>query len=143
MAEPEGAHRDEHEGIIPFPSLDGNGIPSRVDERTEAVPASDGAADRRGLPRRKKQIRVLVTDAVGTKPATSAWVLDRSPGGLGLSSSEPLAAGTKLSVRPVGAPSNIPWVEVEVKNCRRDGSIWAVGCQFVWNPTWEIMLHFG
>jgi hypothetical protein len=102
------------------------------------------AAERRSSLRRGgNPVAVLISDARARSEPVPGWVVDRSTGGLCLSVSDKLTPGTVLSVRTANAPEAIPWVQVEVKNCREAGSAYEVGCQFVRTPPWSVMLLFG
>jgi hypothetical protein len=100
--------------------------------------------DRRSAPRRAAGNRVevfLTTDAQVTPML--GWVVDRSVGGLCLSVEEPLSEGTILNIRPRKAPQTAPWLTIEIRSCRPDGSTWEVGCRFVQPPQWNDLLLFG
>lgn len=71
------------------------------------------------------------------------WVFDRSVGGLGLVSSDEIAEGALLSVRPANAPTIVPWIEIEVRSCRPTEEGFELGCKFVKTPPWSILLMFG
>lgn len=99
-------------------------------------------SERRTSPRREgAPITVCITGPlVGTFEAA---VLDRSVQGLGLSAPRPVARGAVLRIRPTNAPTSIPWIQVRVKNCRKRGQRWMLGCQFVETPSWDVLLLFG
>jgi hypothetical protein len=102
------------------------------------------AGERRSSLRRGgNPVAVLITDAEVKEPPFQGWVLDRSMGGLCLSVEQEVAAGAILSVRAANAPSNVAWVQVEVKNSRQEGTTWELGCQFLRTPTWGVLLLFG
>jgi len=112
----------------------------------EPLPSPDSESpelDRREAPRRRKQVKVLVTDAEGRGEPATAWVIDRSVGGLCLSVSQETAPGTMLGVRPAGAPQEVPWVAVEVKSCRPVENTWELGCQFLRTPSYGVLMLFG
>ena len=73
----------------------------------------------------------------------SGVVVDRSVGGLCLHVSDEIAPGTTLSVIPLNAPAIAPWVDIEVKTCRKIRDTYELGCQFVKTPNWSILLMFG
>src|SRR5579884_1312944 len=103
----------------------------------EEAPAAGGAAwlagkswERRASPRRNVPLtRVVLWDA-GSEARTQGWVADLSQGGLGVLGLRPFAAGAVLRVRAASAASAIPWIELEVRSCRKQGQRWLVGCQF-------------
>jgi|SRR5208283_1400486 len=116
-----------------------------LEEGGEVDPFLHGATrERRGALRRGgNPVPVLITDANGEAEPLNAWVIDRSTGGLCLSVHEAIATGTVLSVRTSNAPQTVPWIQVEVKNCRPVGSDWELGCKFVRTPPWSVLLLFG
>ncbi len=73
----------------------------------------------------------------------SGVVVDRSVGGLCLHVDDEIAPGTALAVIPLNAPSITPWVDIEVRTCRKVGENFELGCQFVKTPNWSILLMFG
>jgi PilZ domain len=100
--------------------------------------------ERRGTPRRKgNAVEVLITDAEAAGEPVRAWVVDRSMGGLCLHLNDELAPGTVLSLKPRNGPPATPWVQVEVRSCKKDRSGYETGCQFVRTPPWAVLLLFG
>jgi PilZ domain-containing protein len=97
-----------------------------------------GAARRGGNP-----IAVLITDESTEAEPIRGYVLDRSTGGLCLSCDAEIEEGTVLSVRTANAPETAPWVQVEVKNCRKAGKEYEIGCQWLRTPPWSVLLLFG
>jgi hypothetical protein len=106
------------------------------------LPEKNGR-ERRSSSRRRKQVQVLFTPAEGLESPSKGWVLDRSLGGFRLSVVQAVALGTRLSVRAANAPAKDPWVEVEVKSCRRQDHRWELGCRFVDEPSYSVLLQFG
>jgi hypothetical protein len=77
-------------------------------------------------------------------PETFAgWVIDRSQGGLCLLVDEAQAVGSRLKIRPAKDADSHPWVEVEVKSCRRDRTNFKLGCQFLEKLSWNDLRAFG
>jgi hypothetical protein len=111
----------------------------------EFDPFLSGSRDEKrvALRRRGCHIPVLISDSTGTAAAHEAWVVNRSPGGLGLLLQQPVNAGAVLSVRAANATAMIPWVQVQVRSCRQDESGYAVGCQFVKQPPSTVLWQFG
>lgn len=70
-------------------------------------------------------------------------VLNRSVGGLGLLVGDEYPIGSTIGVLPVTASKLTPWVEVEVKSCRRNGEDWELGVQFLKMPPYSTMVLFG
>jgi hypothetical protein len=112
---------------------------------THHDPFDDGSvSERRGAARRKgNPVEVFITDAEATREPVRACVVDRSVGGLCLLVSEEVEPGTVLSVKPRNAPPATPWIQVEVRACKKDRAGYEVGCQFVHTPPWPVMLLFG
>jgi hypothetical protein len=100
------------------------------------------AVDRREAPRRRKHIKVLVSDTAGGREPVPGWVLDRSLGGLCLSVPDEVPSGATVSVCPAAAPG-AGWVAVEVKNCRRVEDAWELNCQFAQPPSHAVLMLFG
>ena len=100
-------------------------------------------SDRRSWPRRKRAIQVILQDAGGNRDPFPAWIMDRSMGGLGLSVDEPIEEGTVLRVRRAASPTEVPWVDVQVKSVRIKESTWELGCQFTRSLTWDVLMQFG
>ncbi len=104
-------------------------------------PAED--EERRQSPRRKGNlVTVRIADAAATEWG-SGRVVDRSDGGLCLLLDHPLEVGGVMGIRAVHAPRQAPWIQVEVKSCRRVGARWEAGCQFVTPPGWSDRVLFG
>jgi hypothetical protein len=70
-------------------------------------------------------------------------VHDRSTGGLCLHVSRPAVVGSHFLVRSPNAPEEMPWVEVQVRNCRKTGNTYLIGCEFVEAQPWSVLLLFG
>jgi hypothetical protein len=102
---------------------------------------SDASCRRKHLRREGRPTRVHLSDGQGEP--TLCWVVNRSRGGLGIALDRPVNAGTGIKVRPVDAPEDVPWVQVLVRNCRRKGKRWYLGCQFTTELPWSLILLFG
>ncbi len=98
---------------------------------------------RRALRRQGKPVRVLVSDPAGGEEPLVCWVVNRSRGGLGLVAPRPLAVGSLFGVRAAHAPDDVEPSQVQVRNCRRKGRRWLVGCRFTEDLPWRILLLFG
>jgi hypothetical protein len=100
------------------------------------------SAEKRGAIRRSgNAIAVFVGEGDGVP--VRGYVVDRSAGGIGLSLDHSLPIGTIVRVRPSKAPETAPWVEVQVKSCRAEGTEFELGCQFLKLPPFNVMLLFG
>jgi hypothetical protein len=103
----------------------------------------ENARDRRANTRRKgNEIEVQIYDKAGAVETRTAWVIDRSLGGLCLMTEQEIPEGTMLNVRP---RSNQPTfsVSVEVRSCRHTRDGWKIGCQFQQTPPWNVLMLFG
>jgi hypothetical protein len=136
------------------------GVPHPVDSVVvqSATPAAEAAAlaqqrdpflygspseQRSSLRRRGKSVKVLLSMKATPDQLFEGWVIDRSVGGLCLASSQEVPKGAIMNVRPMQAPESLPWIQIEIKNCRQDGNHWEIGCQFLRTPVWSVLLLFG
>jgi hypothetical protein len=105
---------------------------------------SGSPSDKRAAPRRRgAPVPVLLSDGGGRVEPVSGAVLDRSRGGLAIAAPAPVPTGAVLGVRAELHRRDMPWVQVKVRHCRRDGSDWVLGCQFLSPPPWNVLLLFG
>jgi len=105
----------------------------------ESSPPEPGSRERRSLPRRPGNptaVRIA-------EPPFEGWVIDRSPGGFSLLGDVEIPAGTRLNVSPTDQLGSPRWFAVEVRNCRRVGKNWVLGCQFADRLTWRDLRLFG
>lgn len=117
----------------PAPSSDPSSkqsIPQSVEQR---------AAARRG----GNAVAVFVSDPEKTEEPQRGWVVDRSAGGLCVAVENPPELGSTLRIRVCNAPVTVPWAEMEVKSCRKEGNHWEAGCQFLITPSYNVMMLFG
>jgi len=70
-------------------------------------------------------------------------VINRSGTGRAIFVDHELQQGTFLKVRSVEAPAYVPWVEIEVKNSRKAGRNFIIGCQFRQDVPWNVRVWFG
>jgi hypothetical protein len=70
-----------------------------------------------------------------------AQVVDRSLGGLGIVVPLSFARGTYLKVQPRDVREKT--VQVEVRNCRRQGRQWLIGCHFPDTPPADLLMLLG
>ena len=101
------------------------------------------ASERRTYHRRRVATSIVVAYGTAFEKTQEGLAIDASIGGLKLLTREPLGRGTILRVRNVKAPHSVPSVEVRVKSCRPQQSMWVVGTQFLHTPPSDVMLHFG
>jgi hypothetical protein len=70
-------------------------------------------------------------------------VVNRSPGGLGIFLDKKVPPGTSLKVRAAEAPASVPAVPAEVRQCRRIGGGFLLGCEFSEDISWHARVWFG
>jgi hypothetical protein len=98
-----------------------------------------GRERRRWVRRWGNPVEVRITSPL--HPETlSGTVVNRSTGGVALLVDHAFDAGAILKVRAVLAPKNVPCLDVEVKNCRKAGRNWVVGCEYPENPPWNALV---
>jgi hypothetical protein len=98
---------------------------------------------RKAYRRSGNPVELLIALHGNKKTPCRGWVTDRSVGGLCVESPAEVAPGTVLEVLPANAPAMTPWIEIEVRSCRLIDQGWQLGCQFVRQPPWSILLLFG
>lgn len=133
--------------IVAFRSVFGG---SRIKSAPRPAPKQDydpyqtGSAteQRKSLRRGGNPVEIYVAPEGSNEPAWRAWVLDRSRGGLCLSTTDEFQAGDILRVMPSNV-TLIPWTDIEVCNCRKTKDGYEVGCKFCKQPPWAILLLFG
>ena len=102
----------------------------------------NGPEKRGSFRRRDNVVEILVAVAPGAEPQF-AWVVDRSSSGLGVVLMQAVEVGTVIGVRPMDAPADAAWTDVEVRSCSRQGKHWRIGCRFLETPDWSTLLRFG
>ncbi len=108
------------------------------------LPAMKSADERRRSIRRTGvPTAVSLTDPKKPKRPADAFVLDRSSGGLRLATEKPFPSGSSLQVRPVNAPPDLQSIAIIVRSCREVGDHFELGCQFMEELEWNILLMFG
>jgi hypothetical protein len=127
------------------------GLPptNQVSRCGDAQPNSDMALvwetqDTRRTPRRGgKIVEVLVAPPGETETPRRGLVLNRSNGGLGVLVREEYPVGSMIGVMPAEASKLTPWVEAEVKSCRKNPDGFEVGLQFLMVPPYSVLVMFG
>jgi hypothetical protein len=119
--------------------------PAAPPAEPEFDPFETGSATekRRAARRKGNPIEILISDADAVQEPTRGHVVDRSLGGLCLLLSDEVAVGTVLSLKVRNGPPATPWVQAEVRSCKKDRHGYEVGCQFVRTPPWAVLLLFG
>lgn len=105
--------------------------------QAQASPKRRKTARGKGTP-----VRIFVSDAEAKAEPFSAYIQNRSIGGLCVSLVQPVQVGTILSVRPAKEMDENPWHQVEVKYCRRADDGYEMGCQFLGRPNWNMLMKF-
>lgn len=115
----------------------------RSDRVEQFLAAATSARERRSEQRRRGNLKSVQVRAEENAEPFEGWVLDRSPGGLGLLVDEQMPVGTVLSVRPHRCSPKFPWIPVEVRSCRPHQQSWNLGCQFLQRVSWNELRLFG
>jgi hypothetical protein len=102
-----------------------------------------GNGKRKAFRRTGNEVQVLVADEERKTELCTAWVMDRSTGGLCLALPQPMEISSVLSVRAAHAPDSAPWVHIKVKWCHSLEGRWELGGQFVQALPWGTLLLFG
>jgi hypothetical protein len=111
--------------------------------RRAAAPPGGAFVERRQSPRRGgPPVQVYLSDEDAKAEPVTAWVQNRSLGGLCLAVTRQFEIGEIRSVRAAAAPASIPWVQVEVKYCYLREESWLIGCKFVFVPPWSVIVTF-
>jgi len=110
----------------------------------EEAPPSERPGDKRhSLRRHGHLVTVLISDTRKPKRPLRGLVLDRSRGGLYLSVPRRIDAGSQLTVRTPDFPHDVASVGLLVRHCKQKGRDWRIGCQFVDELPWSVILLFG
>ncbi|HEV3235700.1 MAG TPA: PilZ domain-containing protein, partial [Gemmataceae bacterium] len=118
-------------------------FPAQSDPK-DSVPLTFKSTEMRAATRRGgNAVAVFIADPQRSDEPRRGWVVDRSAGGLCIALDNPVEAGTVLRIRVCNAPVTVPWAEVEVKSCRKDGNQWEAGCKFVVIPSYNVLMLFG
>jgi len=101
--------------------------------------------ERRKAHRRKEGLTAEVTLAKSEEGEElgTAYVLNRSGSGIGLMARFALPPGMHIFMMPRKGEGALPWIPLEVKNCRQDGSDYELGCHFIRPPSWNTLMHLG
>jgi hypothetical protein len=108
-------------------------VPS-VNSATSASPAQDEDywREKRSSPRYQVRARkVLLAESPDHADRIEAVLLNRSLGGLGLSTDRQVEAGKSMHVCLCESDDDTRWLPIEVRYCRPERGRWALGCKFV------------
>jgi len=113
-------------------------------ERSDYWEALSPAADdrRRQLRRDGNPTLVFLLGRDGGPPQRGC-VVDRNSGGLRLVVAQPASPGTVFRVQSCNAPTGTPWVDVVVRRCMEADGRYELGCEFMANYPWGVLLTFG
>jgi hypothetical protein len=98
---------------------------------------------RRSLRRDGNPVKVLISDALNPGKPLQGLVLNRSRGGLYLAVPRRIEVGTRLTIRTPDFPNNVASVRLLVRHCKQKGNEWCIGCQFMDEHPWSVLLLFG
>jgi hypothetical protein len=87
-------------------------------------------------------IEVRITSPLRPEPCRGA-VVNRSTGGIAILVDDKYETGAMLKVRAVLAPKDVGWIDVEVRNCRKAGRNFVIGCQYPTPPSWKAVAWLG
>src|SRR5262245_3779745 len=113
------------------PDADDDEAPALAETGATPAEATGAKRDKRRNPRRPgRSVEVFVTLAGSTQKPCKGVVLNRSVGGLGILVGDEYPIGAIVGILPASASHLEPWVESEVKTCRKLGDDWEIGLQF-------------
>ena len=98
---------------------------------------------RTSLRRSGNPVPVIIIDPTMPEERFEGWVMDRSIGGLCVSSPRVFPVDSYLSIRATNAPDAVPSVRVKVRHHRKHDGRFAVGCQYTESYPWSVLLLFG
>lgn len=119
-------------------------VRARAENTTASTAASARSHERRAAPRQQTGPTALeVCNALASLTPEQGWLVDRSQGGLCLSVGRAYQEGSKLKVRPFRSADSVRWLLLKVRNHRRQGNRWLLGCEFVVAPSSNQLLQLG
>ena len=105
---------------------------------------AESGRDKRGSLRRGGEpIPVFVSNNLVPGEPMQGMVLNRSRGGLCLSIPQPVEVDQTLAVRTGHFPEDLASVQLRVRHCQQTRDGWRIGCQFVQELPWNVILMFG
>jgi hypothetical protein len=118
--------------------------PRETNSMTDDMVIKWETKDLRRSPRRNgKIVEVLVSLPGETDFPHQGLVMNRSNGGLGILVGSEFKVGAVLGVLPSEASKLTPWVEVEVKSCRKHPEGFELGLQYIKVPPYSTLVLFG
>jgi hypothetical protein len=128
---------------VPAPGVAAPRLMPKLDPQGRVVWLYHAGERRAALRRRGGETEVIIAPSEDGQEPAKGMVIDRSQGGLCLSVAQPVAGGSVLRLRVTNAPEDLPWIEVMVRNCRQKDERWLLGCKFVEELPWSVLLLFG
>lgn len=125
------------------PSVKSAPRPSRKDHELDPFDQGSLSEKRRSFRRSGNPVQIFIAPDQSNEPAWRGWVLDRSMGGMCITVADEFKQGTILRLMPANVPAMTPWTDVEVIYCRAVKDGYELGCKFVKQPPWGILLLFG
>jgi hypothetical protein len=112
--------------------------------RGQGRSASFQRSERRlALRRGSDPFPVQLSDENAKARSFTAHILDRSRTGLCIAVRQPIPTETILSVRSEAYADMAVWVKIRVRHCRQRDNQWLLGCSFVSEQPWSVLLMFG
>lgn len=98
--------------------------------------------ERRRFPRRSgNPVSIELFEPSTDKKIGEGRVLDRSMGGVCISSTIPFEVGSRFDIRPLSHRHSLPTVPLEIRNVSMSKDHWRLGCQFLRRPSWSVLMH--
>lgn len=113
------------------------------EEEVEDEGEEGEGGERRTSSRRKGNPIQLRITRLDNGELLEGWVVDRSTGGVRILLDQTIPIKTALSVRPVKAATNFPWIKAEVRSCKPERGGYSLGCMFLQKLTWGELQAFG
>jgi hypothetical protein len=123
-------------------------LPAEARRAPEGAPddlqfVTQGGVEKRSGRRRWGNPTEVYVDARLWPGPVHGLVINRSTGGLALLLQNEVPAGTEIKVRSAEAPRSVPFINLEVRHCRKAGKLFLIGCQFCEEVPWNIRVWFG
>lgn len=112
--------------------------------RAPGTVAQPKARDRRTAARRDgRPVPVQIMEEDEVTEIGVGHMMDRSHTGICFVTHFPIVSGKKVNIRPHQTGGKHAYLLVEVKHCHHVGAVWEVGCKFVKQPPWSLMMDLG
>ena len=106
-------------------------------------PRTDPECKRKFIRRESSPVEILLADPADPKLSHAGTVINRSRGGLLISTERPTLPGEVILVRAINAPDTVEWVRIEIRHCRKKEGKFYLGSAFQDQLSWGILLFFG